>query len=70
MGDFRLKFFELGTKDRYTKGHKIMGYNNSHSLKRSGKGGYKGKINALYFFKNAQEKSERQVFDSLDALLS
>lgn len=69
MGDFRLKFFEAGTKDRYTKGHKITGYA-GRSLKRSGKGGYRGVITAKGFFKAAQKETESQVFGSIDSLLS
>lgn len=69
MGDFRLKFFEKGTKDRYTKGHKITGYEGRY-LKRTGKGGYKGVITAKGFFKSAQKETERQVFSSIDNLLS
>ena len=69
MGDFRLKFFETGTKDRYTRGHKITGYDGK-SLKRTGKGGYRGVITARHFFKDAQRESEHQVFSSIDSLLS
>lgn len=69
MGDFRLKFFEDGTKARYTQGHRIIGYSGK-SLKRSGKGGYKGSIIGKYFFKSAQRRSESQVFSSIDRLLT
>ena len=69
MGDFRLKFFETGTKDRYTRGHKITGYEGRH-LKRSGKGGFRGAITGKNFFKSAQKESESQVFSSIDTLLS
>ena len=69
MGDFRLKFFETGTKDRYTRGHKITGYDGK-SLKRTGKGGYRGAMTARHFFKDAQRESEHQVFSSIDSLLS
>ena len=57
MGDFRLKFFEKGTKQRRTKGHKITGYA-GRSLKRSGKGGNRGSIKGLYFFKSASRLKE------------
>ena len=69
MGDFRPKFFESGTKDRYTRGHKITGYEGRH-LKRSGKGGFRGVITGKNFFKSAQKESESQVFSSIDNLLS
>ncbi len=42
MGDYRLKWFEKGTKPRYTKGHKVTGYLSNHRLKRTGKGGFRG----------------------------
>ena len=51
MGDYRLKWFEKGTKPRYTKGHKVTGYLSNHRLKRSGQGGYRGLIAATHFFK-------------------
>ena len=50
MGDYRLKWFEKGTKDRFTKGHKITGYADFRHLKRTGKGGYRGKMVAEHFF--------------------
>ena len=53
MGDYRLKWFEKGTKPRKTKGHKITGYNRSRRI-RSGKGGNRGSIRPLYFFKDAR----------------
>ena len=59
MGDFRLKFFEKGTKQRRTKGHKITGYA-GRRLKRSGKGGNRGSIKGLYFFKSARQ-NEGQI---------
>ena len=51
MGDYRLKWFEKGTKPRYTKGHKTTGYLSNHRLKRTGKGGYRGQMVATHFFK-------------------
>ena len=40
MGDYRLKWFEKGTKERYTRGHKVTGYSDSRHLRRTGQGGY------------------------------
>ena len=54
MGDFRLKFFELGTKQR--------------KLKKNGAN--RGKIKALYFFRTAQQNKEQEVFSTMDKLLS
>ena len=54
MGDFRLKFFELGTKQR--------------KLKKNGAN--RGRIKALYFFRTAQQNKEQEVFSTMDKLLS
>lgn len=70
MGDFRLKFFEKGTKPRETKGYKITGKDSSNNLIREGKGSNKGSITPKYFFKNAQDQTERQIFDNLTNLLT
>lgn len=55
MGDYRLKWFEKGNKkDRFTKGHRVTGYLTRRLLKRSGKGGNRGKISAINFFSRAR----------------
>lgn len=64
MSDFRLKFFEMGTKERHTKGHKIIGNF------RKGKGRRTGSIKAGWYFRSAQQDTERQIFDNMDNLLS
>lgn len=61
MNDYRMKFFEKGTKDRQTKGHKVTGYIDAHHLKREGKGHYTGKITATNFFRSARDNSQTQV---------
>lgn len=70
MGDFRLKFFEKGTRMRQTKGHRITGYTGRNRLQRSGRGGNRGRIEGKWFFKRAQQQSEQQVFSSIDSLLT
>lgn len=74
MGDFRLKFFEKGTKERTTKGRKIVGYS-GRNLRRSGKGGGRGKITALNFFRTARQNEsqlneiiKRSITESLQKL--
>ena len=73
MGDFRLKFFELGTKDRRTKGYRVVG---KHWVggriykERKGSGGFRGRIEASKFFVKGKEMSERQVFASMDQIFS
>ena len=51
MGDFRLKFFELGTAPRY--------------LRRKHNFAYRGKITANHFFKSARQNKEQAAKDSL-----
>lgn len=66
MGDYRLKFFEKGTKQRRTKGRKIVGYaSNGRNLKREGKGHYTGAIKAKYFFKDARNQSETAIDEAM-----
>jgi hypothetical protein len=60
MNDFRLKFFELGTQERYNK--KIKG----KPLKKER---YVGKIRPYYFFKTAKEQTETQIFSSMEKML-
>lgn len=75
MSDFRLKFFEQGTKTRETKGRKNLG---SFQLRkggrkytiRTGKGRRTGSIKAGWFFKDAKASKEKEIFDSLDSTLS
>lgn len=57
MGDFRLKFFEMGTVQRFTK---------------KGKSGraYRGAIPAYHFFQNTVRRVEQPVFNEVSQLLS
>ena len=61
MKNFKLKFFELGTKERQTTTYR-------------GKPLYKnrdtGRIKAYHFFKKAKQSKESEVFESIDSLLS
>lgn len=57
MNDFRLKFFEIGTSDRYVT--KAKG-------KRLKKARYTGKIDAKRFFQKAKQSTETQVFNSIE----
>lgn len=54
MGDFRLKFLELGTSPRYLR------KNNA----------YRGKNTASYFFRRAKNSKEGEVFNKLDNLIT
>lgn len=64
MGDYRLKWFEKGTNERYTKGHRVTGYSDSRHLRRTGQGGYRGKIVAEHFFQSARA-DEESVYNSI-----
>jgi hypothetical protein len=71
MADYRAKFFELGTKPRTTKGHKVTGYftrrEGGRKYKaRTGKGGFRGRITAGHFFRTAQQLTERRIFDNIE----
>ena len=61
MGDHRLKWFEKGTQDRYTKGRKIVGYasGRGNKLKREGKGHWTGRMTGQYFFRDARQETNR-----------
>ena len=59
MGEFRLKWDEMGTEKR--------------QWKRKGKKGQTvktGDIKPRHFFKDAKDATERQIFDSMDSLIS
>ncbi len=55
MGDFRLKFFELGTKKRF---------------KRNKQRSNTGSIAATYFFKNAREAKEGSITEEMNNIIS
>lgn len=57
MSDFRLKFFEMGTADRYVT--KVKG----RKLKKQR---YTGKIEPKRFFQKAKAATESQVFASIE----
>lgn len=75
MADFRAKFFEMGTKKRTTKGHKIVGkyrlsLGGRFYRKRKGKGANRGVIKPGRYFQTAQRLTERQIFDRIDKDMS
>ena len=53
MGDFRLKFFELGTTTR--------------QLRKNGAN--RGRMKAAHFFKTAKDKTERTIFDNINQMV-
>lgn len=74
MNDFRMKFFEKGTKQRTTKGRKITGYTEKHKIIREGKGHSTGAIKPLYFFRRARQNEtvryaiEKSIDNALNKL--
>lgn len=63
MGDYRLRFFEMGTEDRYirkTKGSKTTesNYKFRKNEGSQGKTGYRGSIRAKHFFKQARDNAQ------------
>lgn len=66
MGDYRLKFFEMGTEERYLK-KPLSSKNNSSLKKNDGNRPYRGKIIGKGFFKKARETSKMidSVIDNL-----
>lgn len=70
MGDYMMKWFELGTKERKTKGRKIIGYYTLRAggrkyLLRKGKGRRSGSINPHYYFRSAQNATEQRIFSEM-----
>lgn len=70
MGDFRLKFFELGTRVRRTTGSNTASVKGRNPIRRQRVATNRGRINALYFFRTAKANKEREIFDNMDNLIS
>lgn len=56
-------------KERYTRGHKVTGYSDSRHLRRTGQGGYRGKIVAEHFFQSARA-DEESFYNSMMASIT
>lgn len=63
LGNFKAKFFELGTRERYTKGRRVLGYNLRGNKIRSGKGHATGSIIKGNYFGSAIEASRPVASD-------
>lgn len=61
MGDYRAKWFEKGTRARFTRSHRIIGG------VRRGKGHRSGRIRPEWFFKMAQVATARQVENKISS---
>lgn len=76
MSDYRVKWFEKGTKERRTKGYRyriasnIYRKGNRRYYKKEGAARRTGSIDPRWFFRDAQNQTERQIFDNLDKEIS
>lgn len=70
MGDFRLKFFEMGTKQRKTTGRNTASVRGKTPIRRQRKAANRGRIESLKFFNTAKDNKEQEIFGTLDKLIS
>ena len=69
MADPIVRFFEKGTKERQTKGRRIIGSVQAGKRKylvREGKGHATGRIRPEWFFRDAQRQTAQQVRQKID----
>lgn len=69
MGDFRLKFFEMGTSGRHTTGRNsgaVKGHTPSYRIKKPH---YTGSMRRTDFFAKAQSAKEKEIFETMDSLI-
>ena len=63
---YLLRFFEMGTAERFTKVRtRAFRGRTADELRASGKG-YRGRIRALWFFRDAVQSTKQQVFEGID----
>lgn len=71
MGDFRLKFFEMGVpEDRKTTGRNTASVRGKTPKYRQKKASRRGRITGQHFFRTAKARKEKEIFDSMDQLIS
>lgn len=69
LGDFRLKFFEMGTRTRYTTGKRTSGrYTKTNRTMPTGLN--RGSIKGTRFFDATTKGKEREIFRNLDAMIA
>lgn len=69
MGDFRLKFFEMGTSSRHTTGNNggtVRGHTPSYRIRKPHS---TGQMRRTDFFAKAQSAKEKEIFDTMDSLI-
>lgn len=62
--EFIIRFFAIGTKPRYTKSHTRSGH--GENIKRTGRGGYRGRIGNSQFFAKAVDSKQKAAEQSLE----
>lgn len=70
MGDFRLKYFEKGTANRFTTGNNTASVRGKAPIRRQKKPANRGSIKSGWFFRTAKQVKEKEIFDTLDKLIS
>ena len=70
MGDFRLKFFEMGTDPRKTTGSNNDLVRGKTPIRRQKKASKRGRIEPKNFFSTAKQNKEKEIFGTLDKLIS
>lgn len=70
MGDFRLKFFEMGTRVRRTTGHNTASVRGRNPIRRQSIAANRGRITAYHFFRTAKTNKEREIFSNMDNLIA
>lgn len=66
MSDFRLKFFESGTNERFTSGHNGGTVKGKIPYYRQHKPHSTGHITASHFFTKSKDQTESQIFGHMD----
>lgn len=70
--DFMMRWFELGTKRRKTKGRKVVGMyqkGNRRYKRRIGRGRYTGSIKPMRIFRKAQDRTESKVIENIKNMI-
>lgn len=65
MKDFRMKFFEKGTEDRYIKQKGHSDLQRGRHQTNTGKPNYRGRITGKWFFKDARNDSAAGINDAM-----
>ena len=70
MGDFRLKFFEMGTKLRKTSGANRASVRGKIPKYRQHKPSNRGSIKASNFFLKARNRKEKEISDNMNTIIA